>query len=410
MPTPQPVRSPAMPPPLFVSRVPIVDGRQRALGYEIQWRGGAVHTDQGSRHEASTLVRALHGAGLRQGQKGFVPVSKELLIEGVPALLPADRVVLQIGPELTGDAEVRRACEELRRGNYAIALDGVEVDEDASDLLPFASYVKLDPASVSGDPRRRARTVSCLSRGITGLIATGIETFEQLETAAAEGFTAFQGFFLGRPTLLPSRGVNAPQLQMLGVLRALNDPNASIAQLEEVVRRDTGLCYRILRTVNSAAFARHSTVHSIRDALLLCGRDRVRRWASLYVLKGLNTDAHAEVMARSVVRARCCEALAAAHGPEAAGEAFLLGMCSLLDAVLQCPMSAVVAELPLDDATKQALCGASNQRRQVLDCVIAYERGAWEECETTAQAARLDAAVLPSAFVDALKWFGEIDD
>jgi EAL and modified HD-GYP domain-containing signal transduction protein len=390
-------------PPVFLAREPILDRRQQVFGYRLQVRHPA-DADRSSA-EAARIVEAVHALGLDARQRVFVPVSRRLLLDGVPALLRADRAVIEICEDVVADRAVQDACADLRRAGYDISVECPALEAGATALLPFASYLKFDVHSGPEDARTRARTLSCLAPGVSGVIATGIETFDQFEMAAAEGFTAFQGFFLGRPALVAPQEVPGAQVARLRLLRALNDANASIAALEDIVKHDAGLCYRLLRTVNSAAVARRTPVQSIADALLMCGRDRVRRWASLWVLKGLNERAHVELVTRSTVRARCCELLA---GSVCGDEAFLMGMCSLLDAILDRPMPSIVAELPLGDLARQALCGEPNVMRDILECVVAYEHARWEECETMARRARLDAAVLPAAFVDALRWMREV--
>jgi EAL and modified HD-GYP domain-containing signal transduction protein len=243
------------------------------------------------------------------------------------------------------------------------------------------------------------------------LIAKGVETIEQAEAAAQDGFVCFQGFFFGRPMLLPGRQISPQQITALRLLRALNDPNLSLGQIEDLVKHDATLCYRVLRAVNSAAFATRGTVSSMREALLLLGRDMVRRWASLWAVASLGVAADSELVIMSTLRGRLCELLAAsAHGEEDSGQAFLLGICSLLDTIVGRPMAEIAAELPLTDETRRALCGESSPSRDLLDCVLAYERGAWDECEAIARRARVNPAVLPGAFLEALRWVREFHE
>jgi EAL and modified HD-GYP domain-containing signal transduction protein len=195
----------------------------------------------------------------------------------------------------------------------------------------------------------------------------------------------------------------------LSAATALHVPDLSVHQLEELIKHDAALCYRILRTVNSAAYMLQVPVQSIRQALVLLGRDTVRRWASLWSLAGLDEKAHSELVVMATVRARCCELLAGTlGGEEAASEGFLIGMCSLLDAILGRPMHAVLADLPLAEETEAALLGEDNATRRMLDCVIAYEHGEWERAEQLARRAKIDPAQLPKAFADALRWSREI--
>ncbi len=400
---------------VFLARAPILTRKGCVLGYQLRVgrRTGPPPGDGAGDDDVSQVTRVIGAVGvetLTQGQAAFVRVTRANLLDGTAAALPARDVVLEVGADVEADSTVRAACATLKAGGHRLALDDFEVTGRAADLAALADYLEVDVS----DPRSaatRARTVACFRRGVTALIAKGVETLDQVEAASRDGFVCFQGFFFERPQLQAGRPMSPQHVTTLRFLRALNNQNLSLGHLEDLIKHDTELCYRILRAVNSAAFARRTTVGSIREALLLLGRDMVRRWASIWAVAGLSAGAHgaqSELVAMSTVRARLCELLAgSAHGEAAAGEAFLLGMCSLLDAILSRPMAVVSAELPLNDETRRALCGEPNAARELLDCVIAYERGAWPECEALAQRARVNPALLPGAFLEALRWSRE---
>jgi EAL and modified HD-GYP domain-containing signal transduction protein len=192
-------------------------------------------------------------------------------------------------------------------------------------------------------------------------------------------------------------------------LTVLHDPDLTVMRLEEIIKPDPSMCYRVLRAVNSAGAALQTTVHSIREALVLLGCDTVRRWASLWALADAGQDAHAELVSMATVRARCCELLGASiGGEEAAAEGFLIGMCSLLDAILGRSMRAVVSELPLPESVEAALLGVQNAQRHLLDAVVAYESGEWDQASALAQSAGAEPAALASAYGDALRWAYEL--
>ena len=412
-PTLRPPR-PASGPTVAVARQPILDRRQRVFGYELQFGSdaGAASFADG---EPATVARAISDAMLHigvdavaGGSRAFLKVGREYLLQGVQTVLPPEKVVVELAADVDADAEVLRACRDLRDAGYAIAIDDFVLTPATSALVPVANYLKIDfrrPARADA----RARTVACLRPGVTAMIATNVETFDEFEAAARDGFTLFQGFFIGRPLLLPARDVPGQHVATLRLLRALNDPNLPVAALEELVSHDAALCYRILRTVNSWAYAQRRNVQSMHDALMLLGREAVRRWASLYAVAGLGERAPSELVVMATVRARTAELLAASvRTDDTTADAFLLGMCSLLDVMLGRPMPLIVAELPLEDETKRALCGEANPKRRLLDCVIAYERGDWTTCAELARSLRINPAVLPGATAEALRWAQEL--
>lgn len=400
---------------VFVARHPILDRNRRVFGYSLRFRPtqpgqAATGADGGLGRLMAETIQGLGLDTLTGGRRAFIPVDRPTLLEGIPPSFSPDRIAIEIAGDVEADAEVILACKDLRRAGYAIAIDDFILNDRTADFVPVADYLKVDASSASA-PEMRARIVACLSPGGAALIAKNVETFDKFDEALRDGFTYFQGFFFGRPLLVKRRAGSGAQLAHLRLLRALQNPDLSVRQLEELIKHDTALCYRILRTVNSAAFALQTTVHSILEALILLGTDPVRRWASLWVIHGLSEDAHSELVIMSAVRARSCEILAGTIGGEAAaGEGFLLGMCSMLDAILARSMSEVLLELPLDADTQAALRGQDNWKRRVLDCVIAYERGDWDKAIELAGRTAIERTLLPVAHAEALRWSMQLQD
>jgi c-di-GMP-related signal transduction protein len=399
-------------PATFVARQPILDRSHNLKGYELLYRrtAGATTAAGASRDVATaSVIEAMYGIGpetLTGGQKAFVHISRQLLLDGIPSVLPADRVVLQLGTDIEADTDVLAACRQLKADGYALALDDFRTADEVAALVPLVAFLKLGFEGTS-------RSVLGLPAFAPGegpaVVATRVETAGQFQEAALGGYDLFQGFFLGKPVLKGARAVSAQQVAGLKLLRALSDPELTILQLEDLVKHDAAMCFLILRTINSATYALRTTVHSIHDALVLLGRDTVRRWASLWALAGLGRHTHSELLTMATVRARCCELLAVSTGQEdAAAEGFMVGLCSLLDAILQQPMPALVESLPFSDTVRDALLGADNPARRTLDCVVAYEAGDWDRCLALAATADADPAVLPGAYVEALRWSNEL--
>jgi EAL and modified HD-GYP domain-containing signal transduction protein len=83
-------------------------------------------------------------------------------------------------------------------------------------------------------------------------------------------------------------------------------------------------------------------------------------------------------------------------------------MCSLLDAILEQPMPSLIESLPLPSKVRDALMGQSNQRRQLLDCTVAYEQGSWDRCFELSKSAGVNPTVLPAAYAEALRWSNDL--
>jgi EAL and modified HD-GYP domain-containing signal transduction protein len=175
--------------------------------------------------------------------------------------------------------------------------------------------------------------------------------------------------------------------------------------LESLVKSEVSLSYRVLRTINSSAFALRREVTSIRQALILLGQDQIRNWAAVWVLAGLNSGGLSERLSVALIRARACE-LMGLSGSGAPGHAdlFLLGLCSVLDAILGCPMSELVERLSLGDVIAGALLDRPSPARPILDAAIAYERGNWDEVARLALTAGLAPSAPAEAYASAVAW------
>jgi EAL and modified HD-GYP domain-containing signal transduction protein len=391
-----------------VARQPIFDAQRRVFAYELLFRPSfdATACNQPSSWASAKVIEdsllAIGLDALLNGRRAFVNVTRDILVSGIPTLLPPEVAVLELTEDIHADAEVLSACARLRSRGYQLALDDYVLNEGTAALLPYADYVKIDVLAPL-EERERRDTLTRIRRTSARLVAEKVETPTHLDDARRDGFSYFQGYFLGRPTLRKASHVPARRLGYLELMVRLSEPDLTVPELEALVKHDVSLTYRILRAVNSAAMARRVEIRSIQQAIVLLGMDSIRRWATVWAIAGVSDPAQTELVASSIIRARCCELLASSHGGDTTS-AFILGMCSQLDGILEQPMEVVLAPLPITDDVRAALCGERNARRKMLDCVVAYEHGQWDECEVLAREAGFDVSVLPTAYHEALIW------
>jgi EAL and modified HD-GYP domain-containing signal transduction protein len=394
----------------MIGRQPILDRRRRVLGYELVFNlDGPVATEVAPGTAAAHVVAdGILSFGLDRlvgPRRAFIEIPPAWLSHEVISVLPASRVVIAIPADGPIDAEAVEACTRLKTAGYMLALKRFAPGSDAAPLLPLADYITHD--FVATEP---AAAQACLDsrKHLTrqpAAIATGVETAEAFNEALKQGFSHAQGYFFARDTDIESKAVPHGHVGSLRLLSALNDANLSLDDLEDTLKHDAALCYRMLRTVNSAGFAQTREITSIRHALLLLGRDIIRRWATLWVLADLGTGAHSELVTMASIRGRFCEIISARRGgTDAGGEGFLLGMCSCLEAMLQRPMASILEDLPMSPELTAALLGHDNASRRLLDCIIAYERGDWTTALTLAGGLGISLTWLPPAHAQALDW------
>lgn len=407
-----------------VVRQPILDSSGRVFGYELVYRDegdqDGPDVDAGAARAATdgeddlagarVITDAVLGLGLENltdGLPAFLMLTRELLLRGAGSLLPPDASVLELPAGLVAEEAVVEACQRLHRQGYQIALNGVGDPSDVNALRPFVKFLKVDVSQLSaGD--RGALPAQFTPYGIR-LIATNVETYELARELQQAGYAYFQGYYFCKPDKVGTEALPGRRLAYLNLLAALNKPNVSIPDIEDLVKHDLTLSYRVLRCINSASFGLRREVTSIRQALVLLGIGQIQKWASVWSMAGLNSGGAGETVSMAIIRARCCEILGnRILGDDAGAEYFLLGLCSLLDSMLRRPMAEAVAEVPVSPSIKAALLGEANTPRLVLDAVVAYERGEWDLAEDAATQALFDPALLPKAYADALRWAREL--
>ncbi len=399
---------------VHVARQPIFDARQQVYGYELLYRARAfdaactaVPSEASARVIADT-VQAIGFDTLTHGHRAFINLSTETLLAGAADFFDPSRVVLELLESIEVTPEVVEMCRALHARGYPIALDDFDGGPRAEALLPYARFVKLDMLALPA-ARFASMAAQLKPRGLT-VVAEKVENADALDVAREAGCTLFQGYYFCKPVRLSGQSLSTSQIGQMRLISALYKPTVSLSTIEELLKLDSGLSYRVLRTVNSAALGLRREVRSIREALLYLGLDQVRRWTSVWLLAGANRGP-SELLTTTVMRARACELVGRAMGRADGGaEYFLLGLCSLLDTILGQPMTRVVADLPLGETIRDALLGKPNVARHVLEAVTHYEQGRFREAAQLATTLGSDLGMLSMAYADALQWsYGFVD-
>ena len=217
---------------IFVARQPILDMRRRVFGYELLYRhtgesenakDGGVSADHATAHLICDGLLAIGLDTLTDGRKAFINVSRRLLLDGIPAVLPPDRVVFELGTDVEADSEVIDACKALKAKGYTLAIDDFAMTEWLLDLGPLARYVQVD-VSVQDSGERPRVTKADLPNG-PSIVGKKIESSEQFDRAIADGYSYVQGFFFGRPVMQRGRAVPAQPLALMQLVRATDARN-----------------------------------------------------------------------------------------------------------------------------------------------------------------------------------------
>ncbi len=388
----------------YVARQPILDLRGRVHGYDLLFRAApeAVFR-RDAELAAQTMLdnEVIFGLErLTNGLPAFIACTEQVLTDDSVLVLTPSLTVLGVPTSLEPSAKLIDACRALRLRGFRLALDDFSWRDERHPLLDQADYIRIDFRRF-GEQEREQFARGSLNSAV--MVAQQVMTKEDQQQASAMDFTLFQGDYLCHPVLLKKRKVPASRLAHFEMVRELYHDPINIPKISELVRRDAALTYRLLRLVNSPIYGIYREIRSIEAAITVLGETTFRRVVSLAVLSELNTDQPAEILHIALARARFCELAARCFGQDAE-EQYLLGMLSLLPAMLGVPMEEIVPMLPLRGQVCEALTGTLNPERQLLGWLEFHERGDWQSCDRIVAANNLNSSQLVHCYLEAASW------
>jgi EAL and modified HD-GYP domain-containing signal transduction protein len=393
----------------FVARQPILDRRLRSFAYELLFRSSMENSF--AHHDPSFATRNVIASsfllsGLRAltgGKKAFVNVTREILLEGDVTLLPSEQIVVEVLESVEPDPSVLRALRELRKKGYTIALDDFVCTEESLLLAGEAHIIKLDFLGSSSEDRRRI--VDRFSGRPIQFLAEKVETEQQVQEAFELGCVYLQGYFFSRPVIMRGKDIPSFKSHHLRMLREIQQPDLDLIDLERILRQDLAIVYKLLRYVNSASIGLRREVDSLPEALHILGENEIRKLISLILVTSLTSDRPEQLLQDSVVRARLAETLAKPlRLQHRRHELFLLGLFSMLDAIIGRPMAEISRDLPISADVKDALISLSGSLAPVLGLVTACERGDWDRAAALADDLHTAIEVVAASHLEAIAW------
>jgi c-di-GMP-related signal transduction protein len=393
----------------YAARQPILTADERVFGYEILFRSDAANhfssTDPTDATRSVIDMSSLLGLGVLCDNKlAFINCTREILLSEFITLLPPENLVLEILGTVPPDEEVMLACTQLKRAGVKIALDDYTVDDPREPLAYFADFIKVDLRQTS---LADAGIIVAGHRAVCRMIAMKVETRQDFQFAKKAGFHLVQGYFFRRPQMVRTWTGSSNRAIHLSLLNAVMKPELDLAQVEDLIKKDATLCFRLLRYLNSPMFGFRSEICSIKQALMILGEQETRRWCRLAVTLEIAHDRTSDLMLSALTRGRFCELL----GPRLGGgdtDLFLLGLLSLMDSILEIPIESVVDALSIHQDIKLALMQKNSQLMPLYSLMLAVEAGEWDTVTRLCDEIHLSEPVVSGAQWKAMEWAQQV--
>ena len=394
----------------YAARQPILTADQQVYGYELLFRDSLENSFTSSDPDAASrsLLDSSILMGLDvlcDGRRAFINCTRDLLLRGYITLLPPNQTAVEILETVPPDELVIATCKRLKDSGYMIALDDFAVDDPREPLADLADVIKIDmrvtpiEACVGivkryASPRRR-------------LLAEKTETQEEFQAARKAGFSYFQGYFFRKPEIVQAREIPANRINYLRLLQAISQPDADPRKIEEILKGEASLCYRLLRYLNSPIFGFRQEVRSVRHALTILGDREMRRWIRLVTTLTAGQNKPTDLILTALTRARFCELISTKvdHG---SSDLFLVGLLSVMDAILEMPMGLVLDGISVEPDTRAVLLGEHSHLTPIYDLMLAQEAGEWGAAEKLSEELHLPGSFAVDAHWTAMQWASEM--
>jgi c-di-GMP-related signal transduction protein len=390
----------------YVARQPILTSNERVFGYELLFRDGVEdyfrHSDADAASRSTLDTSLLMGLDmLCDGRQAFINCTRDTLLKDYITLLPPTHAVAEILESVPVDDLVKAACVRLKDAGYTIALDDFVTDDPRGGLVEFADIIKVDLKRTSG--AEQSALVKKYGSQSRRMLAEKVETRDEFTACKHAGFSYFQGYFFRRPELLQAREIPKNRMNYLRLLEAISRDEIEVSEIEEIIKGEASLCYRLLRYLNSAAFSFSSEIHSVKHGLSILGEREVRRWVRLVAAVGAGENKASDLVLSALVRARYCELLGPKI-PHGESDLFLVGLLSMMDVILEMPMGVVLEGLSLDRETKAVLLGQKSSLESIYQLVIGHEAADWPKVSALCAQLRLSESMVTESHWQAMQW------
>jgi EAL and modified HD-GYP domain-containing signal transduction protein len=393
----------------FIARQPILDRNKEVFAYELFFRDGKnncypdVERDEATSKLIAKNYQTLRLDDISCSKKSFINFQSETLINGLPTSLDRDNVVVELIAGKSDVSSLLNMCKYVKNMGYKVALEDCDLKPKWNEFLPFVDMLKVNTNHENIDSL--AKNVDRFIDANVRLIAEKVDTQDSFNIYRDMGFDYFQGYFFARPESVSNENLPTSKLKLVELIGASSSESFDIENINSVVEYDAGLSYMLLRFINNPSVNKRYKITSLRHALNYMGEVEIKKFIALLALADLSDNKPLELLHLSLVRAKFCDLLGnekniGSNPPTA----FLVGLFSMLDAILDQKMEVLVKKLPIVDEVKEALCGEQNNLFLYLALVKAFESGNWLKVIRISKILEIEQKLLHSLFNEAILW------
>ena len=394
---------------VYVARQAIFDVNKEVVAYELLFRNSKNINKfiaiENSNPTLDVIRNSFSIIGLDKvtgGKLAFINFDETLIKSGVIEAFTKDCIVVEVLETVKPDKEIIECCKNLKAKGYIIALDDFEYNEEFDELIKYIDIIKVDFIITKG--KERKEIMNRIKNKNIKFLAEKVETEEEYKEAVGYGYSYFQGYFFCKPVIISGKDISGYKFTYMNLIKELDKENINIKNIENLIKNDVSLSYKLLKAANSAHYSMKRKITSIADAIMIIGLKELKKWIFLMTLENMGENNIDELVKMSLLRATFGELLSNEIKTQISGfDAFLTGLFSLMDALMKIPIENILSELPISKDVKDALLGNENILLNLLKLIIKYEKGDWEGVNELIEEFGLDEEFVSSCYFEAIQ-------
>lgn len=315
----------------------------------------------------------------------------EALLTALLKQPPAEPAQIEVPAFIAADAAHADAIAALKGAGHTGLLKGLPSAPLPAPVAAVFKQIVLEPGQSAPAG--------------TELVCAGMRGIAAIDDAFKSGATTVIGWPMdGAYEAEPGTKTEiAADLQVIMELMSRVDEGEDVERLEQTLKRDPSLAFKLLRYMNSAAFGLPVEVSSFRHAIMLLGYARLKRWLALLLTTASKDHSMRPIMYGAVRRGLIMEELAAGMDErEMRDEMFICGLFSLLDHMLKAPFEKLLQSIPVPERVRQALVDGSGPFLPYLELVRALESESVFDYRERAEALMIGAGEVNACVLRAL--------
>lgn len=396
----------------YIVRQPIKDGNSRIIGHEILYYGEnqAFDSDTAANDfaAADTIYNFLTESSgkVLHGSLNFMTFTTTLLVKKTPRLFDKADLVIQIDDSVIIHPLAMHMVQSYARDGYRVAVNEFQFAPRYLALLDSIDYIKLNFQTTN---ETSIKNILEIARSMDKkCIAVGVDSKELYDRALEMGVDALQGTYVAEKMASKSHSSAYLQSNFFRLMVAVTKDEPNVEEIQHLISMDASLTYGLLKMANSVYFAMRHRATTIQQAVMTLGLGQLKRW--IYLLsassaEGQTDPASEEFLKLSFMRASFCSELIdhSQDMPISKSEAYLMGMFSTLNYLIDAPLEEILSEVPIADEVREALLHHTGRCGMLYDLALSYERADWPQITDLAEQLGIPSHLLTNIYFNCVE-------